>query len=145
MDLFAEEHLVPFVEDVMTMEAVAMAIEGAKVHVQEGEMKGSLHASSKQLPHFLPGALTSSSLSQILGQSYCAWKRRRPSFRPGVFESRHHLPLADQFVHSRSRQQHYHHEYGKGEQKAQPQFTVAAINPNQQTDSAPASTFSAIR
>ena len=35
LDLFAEEHLVPFVEDVMTMEAVAMAIEGAKVYTQE--------------------------------------------------------------------------------------------------------------
>jgi len=29
--MFADEHLVPFVEDIMTMEAVAMAIEGAKV------------------------------------------------------------------------------------------------------------------
>lgn len=37
LDLFAEEHLVPFVEDVMTMEAVAMAIEGAKVsHIALG-------------------------------------------------------------------------------------------------------------
>ncbi|KAF9098862.1 hypothetical protein BGX23_004954 [Mortierella sp. AD031] len=37
LDLFADEHLVPFVEDVMTMEAVAMAIEGAKVsHIALG-------------------------------------------------------------------------------------------------------------
>ncbi|KAG0318948.1 hypothetical protein BGZ97_003046 [Linnemannia gamsii] len=37
LELFAEEHLVPFVEDVMTMEAVAMAIEGAKVsHIALG-------------------------------------------------------------------------------------------------------------
>ncbi|KAF9188546.1 hypothetical protein BGZ50_001268 [Haplosporangium sp. Z 11] len=37
LDVFAEEHLVPFVEDVMTMEAVAMAIEGAKVsHIALG-------------------------------------------------------------------------------------------------------------
>ncbi|KAF9029070.1 hypothetical protein BGZ52_003030 [Haplosporangium bisporale] len=32
LDLFAEEHLVPFVEDIMTMEAVAMAVEGAKTN-----------------------------------------------------------------------------------------------------------------
>ncbi|KAG0254378.1 hypothetical protein BG011_005796 [Mortierella polycephala] len=38
LDVFAEEHLVPFVEDVMTMEAVAMAIEGAKVsHIALGK------------------------------------------------------------------------------------------------------------
>ncbi|KAG0363674.1 hypothetical protein BG005_009094 [Podila minutissima] len=37
LDLFAEEHLVPFVEDIMTMEAVAMAVEGAKVsHIALG-------------------------------------------------------------------------------------------------------------
>ncbi|KAF9973875.1 hypothetical protein BGZ65_009022, partial [Modicella reniformis] len=37
LDLFAEEHLVPFVEDIMTMEAVAMAIEGAKAsHIALG-------------------------------------------------------------------------------------------------------------
>ncbi|KAG0203246.1 hypothetical protein BGX28_004428 [Mortierella sp. GBA30] len=37
LELFAEEHLVPFVEDVMTMEAVAMAVEGAKVsHIALG-------------------------------------------------------------------------------------------------------------
>ncbi|KAF9577782.1 hypothetical protein BGW38_006778 [Lunasporangiospora selenospora] len=37
MDMFAEEHLVPFVEDIMTMEAVAMAVEGAKVsHIALG-------------------------------------------------------------------------------------------------------------
>ncbi|KAF9921373.1 hypothetical protein FBU30_008621 [Linnemannia zychae] len=37
LDLFAEEHLIPFVEDIMTMDAVAMAIEGAKVsHIALG-------------------------------------------------------------------------------------------------------------
>ncbi|KAG0323786.1 hypothetical protein BGZ99_002498 [Dissophora globulifera] len=37
LDMFAEEHLVPFVEDIMTMEAVAMAIEGAKAsHIALG-------------------------------------------------------------------------------------------------------------
>ncbi|KAI1320927.1 hypothetical protein EDD11_009250 [Mortierella claussenii] len=38
LDMFAEEHLVPFVEDIMTMEAVAMAIEGAKAsHIALGK------------------------------------------------------------------------------------------------------------
>ncbi|KAG0343362.1 hypothetical protein BG004_005360 [Podila humilis] len=37
LDLFAEDHLVPFIEDIMTMEAVAMAVEGAKVsHIALG-------------------------------------------------------------------------------------------------------------
>ncbi|KAK3807612.1 MAG: C9orf72-like protein family-domain-containing protein [Benniella sp.] len=37
LDMFADEHLVPFVEDIMTMEAVAMAIEGAKAsHIALG-------------------------------------------------------------------------------------------------------------
>ncbi|KAG0231205.1 hypothetical protein BGW41_002233 [Actinomortierella wolfii] len=38
LDIFAEEHLVPFVEDVMTIDAVAMAVEGAKVsHIALGK------------------------------------------------------------------------------------------------------------
>ncbi|KAF9973779.1 hypothetical protein BGZ73_002967 [Actinomortierella ambigua] len=37
LDIFADEHLVPFVEDIMTIDAVAMAVEGAKVsHIALG-------------------------------------------------------------------------------------------------------------
>ncbi|KAF9113327.1 hypothetical protein BGX27_001777 [Mortierella sp. AM989] len=37
LEMFADEHLIPFVEDIMTMEAVAMAIEGAKAsHIALG-------------------------------------------------------------------------------------------------------------
>ncbi|KAG0225009.1 hypothetical protein BGX31_007795 [Mortierella sp. GBA43] len=37
LEMFADDHLVPFVEDIMTMEAVAMAIEGAKAsHIALG-------------------------------------------------------------------------------------------------------------
>ncbi|KAF9356037.1 hypothetical protein BGX26_005800 [Mortierella sp. AD094] len=37
LEMFADEHLIPFVEDIMTMEAAAMAIEGAKAsHIALG-------------------------------------------------------------------------------------------------------------
>ncbi|KAF9432359.1 hypothetical protein BGZ76_010906 [Entomortierella beljakovae] len=55
LEIFAEEHLVPFVEDIMTMEAVAMAIEGAKAsHIAMG--KEGDHAFGRE---FVNRAITS--------------------------------------------------------------------------------------